>query len=219
MDSNFILTLVLFAIPFIFAVTFHEAAHGYVARKFGDRTAEMMGRITLNPIKHIDPIGTLLVPGMMFLMAKMVGAPFFLFGWAKPVPINPSHFRDPVRNMRWVTAAGPLSNLAMALIWAVVWKLSMLFPGMFAIGMIEMATFGVLINVLLMVLNLIPILPLDGGRIVDSFLPWKWSMSFRRIEPYGIWILLLLLVFGGLGKVLWPLVNSIIGLIRMLVGL
>jgi Zn-dependent proteases len=211
-------TILLLAVPLILGITLHEAAHGYVARMYGDRTAEMMGRITLNPIKHIDPIGTLLVPGVMLLMAKATGIPL-VFGWAKPVPVNASNLKDPIRNMRWVAAAGPLSNLVMAFAWAIVLKIGSYIPGEYASGLVLMAVYGISINVLLMVLNLMPILPLDGGRILYSFLPWKWAMQFRRIEPWGIWILLFLLITDILWVVMRPIMNFVTRVIALITGL
>ena len=212
--ESILANIILLGVPAVLAITLHEAAHGYTARKFGDRTAEMLGRVTLNPIKHIDPVGTVIVPLVLFLMAKFTGAPMLLFGWAKPVPIQPRHFKDPIRNMRWVTAAGPLSNLAMALGWAIVGKLAMSFPGLLGSGLTTMAQFGILFNLLLMVLNLLPILPLDGGRILHSFLPWKWAMSYARTEPYGLMILLVLAVTG----VLWTLIAPAITIGRWLIA-
>ncbi len=218
MDS-ILVTIILFGVPAVLAVTLHEAAHGYVARRFGDRTAEMLGRITLNPIKHIDPIGTILVPLALFLMAKFAGGPMLLFGWAKPVPIQPRNFKDPIRDMRWVTAAGPLSNLAMALGWAIIGKLTVLFPGLLSQGMMTMVQFGVLFNLSLMALNLIPILPLDGGRILYSFLPWKWAMSYARTERYGLIIVMVLAITGVLGALMRPLMVAGAQLIGVLTGM
>lgn len=218
MDS-ILVTIILFGVPAVLAVTLHEAAHGYVARRFGDRTAEMLGRITLNPIKHIDPVGTILVPLALFLMAKFAGGPMLLFGWAKPVPIQPRNFKDPIRDMRWVTAAGPLSNLAMALGWAIIGKLTVLFPGLLSQGMMTMVQFGVLFNLSLMALNLIPILPLDGGRILYSFLPWKWAMSYARTERYGLIIVMVLAITGVLGALMRPLMVAGAQLIGVLTGM
>ncbi len=211
-------TIVLIAIPTILAITLHEAAHGYVARVYGDRTAEMLGRITLNPIKHIDLVGTILVPGTMILMAKAAGFPPFIFGWAKPVPINTGNFKDPIRNMRWVALAGPLSNLSMAVGWALVGKIALFFPGVLSAGLATMATYGIYVNVLLMVLNLFPLLPLDGGRVLYSVLPWQYATQYRRLEPYGIWILLLLLVSGALGAILQPFMRIVLTVIHKLIG-
>src|SRR5437868_8788093 len=169
-------TAVLYAVPMILAITLHEAAHGYVARMFGDRTAEMMGRITLNPIKHIDPVGTIAVPLILFLVSKFAGGPAFFFGWAKPVPVNFGNLRNPKQDMFWVAFAGPLMNLLMALIWALVYKFA---PGD---AVAAMAQIGVTVNVFLMVLNLVPIPPLDGGRIAVSVLPHTLALAVARLE-------------------------------------
>ncbi|MDR2016802.1 MAG: site-2 protease family protein [Burkholderiales bacterium] len=217
--ESILVNIILFGVPAVLAITLHEAAHGYVARRFGDRTAEMLGRITLNPIKHIDPVGTILVPLGLFLMMKFTGGPPLIFGWAKPVPVQPRNFKDPIRNMRWVTAAGPLSNLAMALGWAVIGKVVMLFPGLLGSGLMTMVWFGVWFNLLLMALNLLPILPLDGGRILYSFLPWKWAMSYAQTERYGFIIVIVLAMTGVLGMLMRPLMAMGDGLIRVLTGL
>ncbi|MDR2244777.1 MAG: site-2 protease family protein [Burkholderiales bacterium] len=222
--ESFLVNIILFGVPLVLAVTLHEAAHGYTARKFGDRTAEMLGRITLNPIKHVDPVGTVLFPLGLYVMtyfmssAGMIAFPF-LFGWAKPVPVQPRNFKDPVRNMRWVSAAGPLSNLAMALAWAIIGKLLLLSFGSLNSFMVGMVLFGIWINLLLMVFNLLPILPLDGGRILYSFLPWKWAMTYSQTERYGLIIVVILLVAGALGPLIKMLVVPGFGLIRGLFGI
>ena len=164
-------TIVLWAVPVVFAITLHEAAHGYVARMFGDQTAWMLGRVTLNPIKHIDPIGTIAVPGFLIAVSVLTKAPLFLFGWAKPVPVNFGNLRNPKRDMFWVAGAGPFVNFVMAVAWAFLLRASM--PGgvIASDGLFEMADAGVQINLMLMALNLLPILPLDGGRIAVSLLP------------------------------------------------
>lgn len=202
--SHFQLLAVL-ALPVLFAITVHEAAHGWVANRLGDRTALMLGRVTFNPLKHIDPIGTLLVPIVTFFLAG------FLFGWAKPVPVNARALHNPRRDMALVAAAGPASNLLMAMAWGLVIKASVLMGsdwGSVALFLAYSGAFGVLVNVLLMVLNLIPLLPLDGGRVVNALLPPRWSDRFARMEPYGLIILVLLLVSGFLGSVLWPIVEG-----------
>src|SRR5437870_7467631 len=159
-------TIVLWAVPVVFAITLHEAAHGYAAKLLGDRTAEMLGRITLNPLKHIDPVGTILVPGMLLALAWVNRSPPFVFGWAKPVPVNFGNLRNPKRDMLWVAAAGPGANLLMAIVWGLVLKIAFLLPGnYFSYPLQAMADGGVKINLVLMALNLIPIPPLDGGRI------------------------------------------------------
>ena len=188
-------------LPLLFAITVHEVAHGWVAYKLGDKTAKMMGRLTLNPIKHIDPVGTILVPGMLLLLGG------FIFGWAKPVPVTIENLRQPRRDMALVALAGPAANLLMALIWAVIAKVGMLLvPGMEWLGtpLVLMGIVGITFNLVLMVLNLLPILPLDGGRVVESALPGPLSYKFSRLEPYGFLVLLGLLISGLLPSILGP---------------
>jgi Zn-dependent protease len=209
-------TVALYAIPMLFAITLHEAAHGYVAKYFGDYTAYQAGRISINPLDHIDPIGTILVPVVLVI----VTAGQFVFGWAKPVPVNFGNLRDPKRDMLWVAAAGPGANLFMALVWAVVLKLLFLIPvNYFSYPVQEMAKGGVLINLGLMVLNLIPIPPLDGGRIAVSLLPNRLAYRFAMIEPYGLIIIVVLLATRALSAVIWPLVAACRSLIYALFGL
>ena len=211
-------TIVLWAVPVVFAITLHEAAHGYVARQFGDQTAWMLGRVTLNPLKHIDPIGTIAVPGFLIAMAKLIGGPVFIFGWAKPVPVNFANLRNPKRDMFWVAGAGPFANFVMALAWAVLLRLAS--PGGLAAsdGMFEMADVGMQVNLMLMALNLLPILPLDGGRIAVSLLPRSLAASYSRMEPYGFMIVILLLATGVLGALMYPLIHLGEYLIGLLVG-
>jgi Zn-dependent protease len=204
--ESLISTLAIWALPVLLAITLHEAAHGYVARHFGDPTADQAGRITLNPFKHIDPVGTLLVPGAILALSSLFGGGGMLFGWAKPVPVNFGRLRKPKSDMLWVAAAGPFVNFLMALGWAVVVKIAITDPqGLYAEPMLEMGKAGIQINTVLMVLNLLPIPPLDGGRIAVSLLPHRLAWQFSRIEPYGFPILLLLLFTGILGQILWPL--------------
>ncbi len=205
--------IVVWSLPVIFAITVHEVAHGWVAKQLGDPTAMMMGRLTLNPIKHIDPIGTIVVP----LVLLMLGG--FIFGWAKPVPVTWENLRKPKRDMALVAIAGPAANLIMAILWALVIKFSLLVSGTMdwlAAPLLAMGQAGILINVILMVLNLLPLPPLDGGRIATSLLPGPLSYKFSRIEPYGFFILLGLLATGLLGKILWPLVEMIIASIQLI---
>lgn len=210
MELSLIQKISIYALPVIFAITVHEAAHGYVARYFGDMTAAAAGRITLNPLKHIDPIGTVLVPMLLML----VGAP--LFGWAKPVPVDFSRLRHPKKDMLWVAAAGPGSNLVMAIFWAVMFKLAPGMPEAFVLPMKLMAQAGILINVVLMVLNLLPLPPLDGGRIAVSLLPHPYAWQFARLERFGFIILIVLLFTGILGKILWPFVNAVMSALAWL---
>ncbi len=210
-------TIVLWGVPVVLAITLHEAAHGYVAKLFGDRTAEMLGRVTLNPLKHVDPVGTILVPGILFLMARLAGGPAFLFGWAKPVPVNFGNLRNPKRDMFWVAAAGPGANFAMGVLWAflfVAWASS----GEWASGGLrEMARVGININLLLMALNLLPIPPLDGGRIAVSLLPRAAGNVLSRVEPYGLFVILALLATGLLDDLMRPLLYAGEYLIRAIV--
>jgi Zn-dependent protease len=212
-------TIVLWAVPVVFAITLHEAAHGYVARRFGDQTAWMLGRVTLNPLKHIDPIGTIAVPGFLIAMAKLVGGPVFIFGWAKPVPVNFANLRNPKRDMFWVAGAGPFANFVMALGWAVLLRFAS--PGGLAAsdGMFEMTEVGVQVNLMLMALNLLPILPLDGGRIAVSLLPHSLAVGYSRMEPYGFLIVIVLLATGLLGALMYPLVRLGEYVIGLLVGI
>ena len=196
--------IALAAVPVILAITLHEASHGYVAKLFGDRTAEMLGRVTLNPLKHIDPIGTLLVPGILLLMSRALGGGF-VFGWAKPVPVNFGNLRNPKRDMFWVAAAGPASNFVMALGWvalAIAVQPGGAWP---SDGALFMAQAGIQINLVLMALNLLPIPPLDGGRIAVSLLPGRASYALSRVEPYGLFIILALLATGMLNTLMRPL--------------
>ena len=199
-------TIALWVVPVVFAITLHEAAHGYVARAFGDRTAEMQGRITLNPLKHIDPIGTIVVPGALILAAKL-GGPQFVFGWAKPVPVNFGNLRDPKRDMLWVAAAGPGVNFVMAVLWALILKAAA--PGglVDSASLLLMAKIGISVNLVLMALNLLPIPPLDGGRIAVSLLPMHLAHAYSRVEPFGLFIIVALLALGLLDNLMQPLLH------------
>jgi Zn-dependent protease len=220
MELSLIQKITVFALPVIFAITLHEAAHGYVARYFGDTTAAALGRITLNPLKHIDLVGTILVPLAILLASKLLGGGMILFGWAKPVPVNFGQLRRPKQDMLWVAAAGPGMNLVMALFWALMIQLGHALGSSFAsTPLMLMGAAGVFINVILMALNLIPLPPLDGGRIAVSLLPVRQAIQFSRLEPYGLFILLALLFTGILGIILWPLIGLFIGLVAMLTGL
>ncbi len=206
--DNIIQGIAIYALPVIFAITMHEAAHGYIAKHFGDFTAFNEGRISLNPIRHIDLVGTILVPLTLFVLSKLTMGAGFLFGWAKPVPVNFSNLRQPKRDMLWVAAAGPGANLLMAIFWALMIKLAILMPqSSFAKPLALMGIAGIEINVVLMVLNLLPLPPLDGGRMAVSLLPHRLAYQFSRIEPYGFMILLVLLFSGVLGAVIGPMIT------------
>jgi Zn-dependent protease len=217
MDVNvnqLVQTLTIYALPVLFAITLHEAAHGYVARHFGDMTAHAQGRISLNPIRHIDVLGTIVVP----LVVLFLSGTKFLFGWAKPVPVNYSALRKPRQHMAWVAAAGPGANLLMALLWAALLKVAVSLPaGGFAqfLGLVSQA--GIVVNLVFMFLNLIPTLPLDGGRILASLLPRRAAGQYARLEPLGVPLLLVLLLTNVLNFVLEPLVGASDALIRAIV--
>ena len=215
--ENLIQTVAIYALPVVFAITLHEAAHGYVARHFGDPTAWQLGRISLNPLRHVDPVGTVIVPLVILMLSKLGGGSGMLFGWAKPVPVNFSRLRNPKRDMLWVAAAGPGANLSMALGWAFILKLTSLGPdNAYSLPLMEMARAGIEVNLVLMALNLIPIPPLDGGRIAVSLLPQRLAWHYSRIEPYGIFIVLALLYLHVFDIILFPLMGTASGLIRML---
>lgn len=205
MELNLIQKITVWAIPVIFAITLHEAAHGYVAKFFGDKTAWMLGRVTLNPLKHIDPVGTIFVPLTILLMSKLLGGGFILFGWAKPVPVNFGALRNPKRNMLWVAIAGPAANLVMAIFWALEIKLGITLGDNYTQPMALMGAAGIFINAILMALNLLPLPPLDGGRITLSLLPNRLAYRYAQLEPYGFYILLALMFIGWLGLILSPI--------------
>jgi Zn-dependent protease len=216
MDThNILITILVYALPVIFAITLHEAAHGYVARHFGDSTAYMLGRVTLNPMKHIDPIGTVIIP----IATMLAGG--FLFGWAKPVPVNYNNLRSPKRDGLWVAAAGPFANLVQVLIWAIVAKilLATVAPtGLVGPFWLSVAEAGIQLNIMFALLNLLPILPLDGGRMLASLLPDKLSYAYSRLEPYGFFILIALVLTGALSWLLGPLVTGSVRGVYQLFG-
>mgnify|MGYP002737699452 CR=1 FL=1 len=209
--EEFLRNISIYALPLIFAITVHEAAHGFAARYFGDMTADRAGRITLNPVKHIDPIGTLLLPAFFLLMHTGI-----IFGWAKPVPVDFSRLRHPKRDMLWVAAAGPASNFVMALFWAAMIKLSVTAPSIYSEPLGLMGQAGVMINVVLMVLNLLPLPPLDGGRIAVSLLPNRLAYQYAQIERYGFIILIALLATGVLAFIMEPFIYGLIRLIELI---
>src|SRR5690625_3708556 len=205
--SDLIQTITVYALPVLFGITLHEAAHGYVARMLGDQTAWAAGRVSLNPIRHIDPVGTVAVPLFLLLSSKLMGGAGLLFGWAKPVPVDWRMLRNPKRDMAWVALAGPASNLFMAILWAI--SVSVLDR----MGMprddfwVRMGIAGIQVNLVLMALNMLPIPPLDGGRIVFSLLPHDLAFKYSRIEPYGLLILIVLMLTGVLWFLLQPLLE------------
>ena len=213
--AGFIQILSLYALPAILAITLHEAAHGYAAKRLGDLTAYQEGRISLNPLKHIDPIGTLVVPAVLLIASGGKLA----FGWAKPVPVNFSRLRNPKRDMFWVAAAGPAVNLLMAIGWAIVFKIVVTSPvNYFTDPALAMAQGGIVINLVLMVLNLLPIPPLDGGRIAVSLLPNSVAYSLARLEPYGLLIIMLLMVTDILGSIMYPIIGGFLYSIKLIFG-
>jgi Zn-dependent protease len=210
--SNILQTVLIYALPVLFAITVHEAAHGYAARHFGDNTAWMLGRITLNPLKHIDPVGTILMPLLLFFATS--GA--FLFGYAKPVPVRFGNLRNPKRDMIWVALAGPAANLAQALLWGIGFYM-LRGAGVNEPFFIKMCQGGILVNVVMFVFNLFPLPPLDGGRILVGLLPYRQAMLVSRVEPWGFFIVMALVV-SGVVSALWmqPLMTLTYGLIELL---
>jgi len=205
--AHLVQTISIYALPVIFGITLHEAAHGYVAKHFGDTTAYVLGRVSLNPVRHIDLVGTIIVPLVILLATSWGAGQGMLFGWAKPVPVNYHALRKPKRDMMWVAAAGPGANLVMALGWALTAKLALVLPNnYFTDPLFLISQAGVTVNLVLMLLNLIPLLPLDGGRIVAGLLPTRMADQYARLEPWGFPILLALMFTNVLGIVLGPMV-------------
>lgn len=202
--ESLIQTIAVYAIPVLFGITLHEAAHGYVARYFGDPTAEQAGRISLNPTRHIDPMGTIVVPLFLLLSTKLLGGAGLLFGWAKPVPVNWARLRNPKKDILWVALAGPASNLIMGVLWAITLRIQVSMGFDLHDFWARMAIAGVQVNLVLMALNLVPLPPLDGGRIVYSLLPQSYADKYARIEPYGMLILIVLMFTGVLWVILQP---------------
>ncbi len=202
--------ITVYAIPVIFAITLHEAAHGYVAKRFGDNTAFVLGRVSLNPVRHIDPFGTIIFPTLTLFLGGM------LFGWAKPVPVNQGELREPRKHMIWVVLAGPAANFVMAFMWAVLLRILVML-GQVDGFLWEVSLAGISINLVLMLFNFLPIAPLDGGRVLMKIVPFEVEQKLARIEPYGIWILLLLLMLGVVQPVIGTGVNFFYQLILQIV--
>ncbi len=216
MELTLIQKIAIWVLPLLFAITVHEVAHGWIADKFGDHTARLSGRLTLNPIKHIDMVGTIIVPLILLAISN------FVFGWAKPVPVDARNLRHPRRDMIFVAAAGPLSNLLMALFWAGLAKLCAVFlsnQAWLSVPLIYMGEAGIMINVVLCILNFLPIPPLDGGRILVNLLPPRVAWQFSRIEPFSFIILILLLMSGILSYVMAPMIFFLVRGIMGLFGL
>ncbi|MEI7867209.1 MAG: site-2 protease family protein [Candidatus Methylumidiphilus sp.] len=208
-ELSIVQKIAIWALPVLFAITLHEVAHGWVAKLLGDRTAEQQGRLSLNPLDHIDPIGTLLVPGLMLLTTGMI------FGWAKPVPVDFGRLRNPRKDMVWVALAGPAANLLMAIFWALTIRFAILLHSEYIsqpLGLMGQA--GIMINVVLMVLNLLPLPPLDGGRIALGLLPPRLAYKYSKIEPWGMPILLVLMVFN----LLWVFMGLPVSLFQALMN-
>ena len=218
---QFLETIFIYAVPTLLAITLHEAAHGYAAKRLGDNTAWVLGRVTLNPLRHVDPVGTLLVPGLLLLGSLVSGTGGFLFGWAKPVPVNFGRLYSPKRDMIWVALAGPAMNFAQLAAWLVllkglIWLAPESAPGAF---LIDVALAGISVNMLLGVFNLVPVLPLDGGRILVGLLPWKWASIYAGTERYGMLILVVLLCTGLMGHLISPLMHLLQHLVQWVVYL
>lgn len=211
--------IAIWTLPVLLAITLHEAAHGWAAAKLGDKTALMLGRVTLNPLKHIDPIGTVIVPIALLLLGG------FVFGWAKAVPVTPRNFKHPARDMAWVAVAGPLANLLMAIIWVVIAKVGydLTASGTLPAHIGQFLTYsgmaGLAINLVLLVLNMIPIPPLDGSRVLSAFLSPRLAYTYNRIEPYGLFILLGMMFLGVLGPIISGPYQALQGYLLQLVGL
>ena len=213
LDLSLVQKISIWVVPVLLGITVHEVAHGFIARKLGDNTAFMLGRLTLNPLKHVDPVGTILIPGMLLLLQAG-----FIFGYARPVPINWKNLRQPKRDMALVAVAGPVANLLMAFGWALLLRLGVSL-GDSGLALVYMGVAGISINAILMILNLLPLPPLDGGRVLTGLLPGPIAYKFSRIEPYGFFILIGLLVTGVLGMILWPLISAFMQMMVPVTGL
>ncbi|TAK76326.1 MAG: site-2 protease family protein [Gammaproteobacteria bacterium] len=217
MELTIIQKITIWAIPILFAITLHEVAHGWVASFFGDKTAKLAGRLSLNPLKHVDLVGTIILPLLMLILSN------FIFGWAKPVPVDARNMRHPRRDMAIVALAGPVANLIMAFGWGAVAKLGLTVDhggnSWMGVPLVYMGSAGIMINAILAVLNLIPLPPLDGGRVLLSLLPPRLAYHYSFIEPYSFFILVLLLMLGVLSFVMGPPVSFVINFIGDMFGL
>ncbi|MDD3762165.1 MAG: site-2 protease family protein [Nevskiales bacterium] len=215
MEMTLVQKIAIWALPVLLAITVHEAAHGFAARLLGDRTAQMLGRLSLNPLRHVDPVGTIVVPALLLMLGG------FLFGWAKPVPVNARNFKNPRRDMALVAAAGPVSNLLMAVVWGLLLKFSLGVPQSDWIwtSLRLMSSAGIMINLILAVLNLLPLPPLDGGRVLSGVVPEATARSLDRIEPYGMLIIVALLATGVLGALMAYPLNWAQSMLVALIGL
>ncbi len=215
MALTLIQKVAVWILPVVLAITVHEVAHGWMALRLGDRTAQMLGRLTLNPVKHVDPVGTVLVPGALLILGGLI------MGWARPVPVTVENLRNPRRDMAWVALAGPCANLLMGLAWALVARAALDYHRLFgalAEPMVLMGVAGIFVNTILLVLNLLPLPPLDGGRVLMSVLPGPWAYKLSRVEPYGLLIVLALLAFGVLALLLSPPLNAVGSLLLWVAG-
>jgi len=212
-ELNLVQKISIWVVPVLLAITVHEVAHGWVASLLGDKTALMLGRLTLNPLKHVDPMGTILIPGMLLLLHAG-----FIFGYAKPVPVTWRNLHRPKRDMALVAVAGPAVNLFMAACWALLLRFGLLLDDQ-GTALALMGVAGMFINTVLMALNMLPLPPLDGGRVLTGLLPGPWAYRLSRVEPYGFFILIALLVTGLLGMILWPLISLVMSLLLPLTGL
>lgn len=212
-EFSIVQKIVIWALPVLFAITGHEVAHGWVASLFGDQTARLSGRLTLNPLKHIDPLGTIAIPLILLMVSN------FIFGWARPVPVDARNLRNPRTDMVFVALAGPAANLLMALLWATVAKASMTLPPWFGVPLMGMGMAGIQINIVLGVLNCLPIPPLDGGRALSSLLSGKAAWYFYRLESYGFFILLVLMFTHVLDYILFPPIVFLVNAIAITFGL
>jgi len=214
-DLTLMQRIVVWVLPVIFAITVHEVAHGWVAKQYGDKTASRLGRLTLNPIKHVDILGTIIIPGLL-----LISSAGFIFGWAKPVPVDPRYFKNPRRDMAIVALAGPVSNLLMAFAWTLLVKIGVeLKMEGISLPLILTGMAGIQINLVLALINLIPIPPLDGSRIVTGFLPNRLAWQYNKLERYGFFILVALLWTGGLSYVLGYPMNLMFGFFASLAGM